>query len=228
MSVETAETGGAGAGGILLALTVGLFALWLGGLVEFVAEIPRRPPPVAPSADGIVVLTGGAEARLSVAATLLSNGKGERLLISGVNPETTRDDLKALLGFDNTGASGTAPPVEPEPADAADESAAILAPRFECCVDLDRQALDTMGNAQQAARWASYHGYKSIIVVTATYHMPRSLLEFRRAMPGVTLFAYPVPSPAVKLDSWWRWPGTTRLVLTEYNKFLVSALRVAA
>ena len=59
-------------------------------------------------------------------------------------------------------------------------------------------------------------------MVTGAYHMPRSLLEFRRAMPGAVLIAHPVFPTHVKLSQWWRWPGTASLVATEYSKYLMS------
>src|SRR5690606_15928842 len=103
-----------------------------------------------PAADAIIVLTGG-QSRLDAGIDLLKSGKGRRLLISGVNPAANRDDLRAATGGDRR--------------------------LFSCCVDIDHAALDTIGNAEESAKWVEDHRYGSIILVTNNYHMPRSLLE---------------------------------------------------
>jgi len=90
---------------------------------------------------------------------------------------------------------------------------------------LGYEAMDTAGNARETAAWVSAEGYTSLRVVTAAYHMPRSLVELASAMPGVTLVAHPVFPERVRLDAWWSWPGTASLVATEYTKYLVSRLR---
>ena len=83
-----------------------------------------------------------------------------------------------------------------------------------------------LDNAIEAALWIRRHGYRSLHLVTASYHMPRSLLLFQQAMPNVSLHANPVFSDRVKLADWWRFPGTMKLLAVEYSKYLVSLLRV--
>lgn len=152
-------------------------------------------------ADAIVALTGG-EGRLLAGLQLLDQGKGQRLLISGVHVETKRAEL-----FDAVGA---------------------LSPRSACCVDLGRSAENTIGNAGETAVWVDRHGYRSVIVVTASYHMPRSLMELRAVLPQTRLMPYPVFPDGVRLDEWWSDPATTGVVAGEYLKFLASAVRLAA
>ncbi len=173
--------------------------LWLIGLVAFVNALPGGPPDPLPKADGIVALTGGAE-RLVVAMSLLTDGKADRLLITGVNPATTREDLKRLVS---------------DPA-----------LRFDCCVDLDRAAQNTIGNALETKRWAASHGYRSLIIVTGQYHMPRSLRELAFVMPDVTLSGYPVFPSTVRLGAWWRDADTFELLVAEYTKYLMSSVRI--
>jgi uncharacterized SAM-binding protein YcdF (DUF218 family) len=173
-------------------------ALWFGGLLYFIHLIPREALHGGKQTDGIVVLTGGG-GRLEGALALLAAGKGKRLLISGVYEKTTRRALRARLK-------------------AAGEV-------FDCCVDLGRAAHDTVGNAREAAAWAHAHGYGSLRIVTANYHMPRALIEFRRVLPRAELVAHPVTAPSVHLENWWRWPGTTRVLIGEYNKYLFSLIR---
>ena len=180
-----------------LAAILALAAVWTGGLLVFQERIVRDQMP-REQADGIVVLTGGAE-RLNAGLGLLDDGFGSRLLISGVYERTDADDLRrTTIG-----------------------SRAL----FECCVDLGKAALNTRGNAIETSEWAELHGYRRLIIVTANYHMPRSLLEFRCAMPSVELVPYPVMPPDVSLEGWWRRPGTTRLLAGEYTKYVFALLR---
>jgi uncharacterized SAM-binding protein YcdF (DUF218 family) len=185
---------------ILWTLALAILA-WLGGFVWFTAALPRSEPVLAGKVGGIVVLTGG-EQRLGAAMGLLDKGYGERLLVTGVNRKIARDRLKSFMG----------------------KSAPGL---FDCCVDLGREAQDTIGNAQETASWVVSHSYKSIIVVTASYHMPRALTELHYAIPNCEFIPYPVFPTRVKISSWWRWSGTTRLLAFEYTKYLASVARVS-
>lgn len=174
-------------------------AILFGGFVWFAVTVDSGRPD-APSADGIVALTGG-ESRLDAAVALLEQGAGERLLISGVDPGTTRDDIRAL--FARTPRS------------------------FDCCVDLGWTAKDTVGNAAEAAAWTREKGYRSLIVVTAHYHAARASgterrTSRRRAHP------YPVAPETVRLDSWWSDPATLKLLAGEYVKYLASLARLSA
>jgi uncharacterized SAM-binding protein YcdF (DUF218 family) len=164
------------------------------GFATFVIELPAPRIGTAAKADGIVALTGEG-GRLGPAVTLLEQGNGRRLLITGVNMRNTKHDLKLLLH------GGEA---------------------FDCCADLGFAALDTRGNAAEAARWARGHDYDSLIVVTANYHMPRSLVEFGAQMPDVKLVPYPVAADTVRTLSW----ENAKRLNGEYFKYLASLLRV--
>jgi uncharacterized SAM-binding protein YcdF (DUF218 family) len=163
------------------------------GLFQFVDEV-RKSSPEPHRADAIVVLTGG-ELRVDYGAALLERGMGQRLLITGVDLSATKSDLKRL-------AHGRS--------------------RFDCCADLGFSAADTHGNAEETADWVASHKYKSLIVVTANYHMPRTLTEFSAAMPGIVLEPYPVKPQDVDFVHWWRNPHTLRLLNGEYAKYLAS------
>lgn len=182
-----------------IALSVGIVVLvWFAGMIVFATNLSKQQG--APGvADGIVALTGG-DKRLLEAMKLLSQGKGHRLLISGVNPDVSETDIRGL--FDNS-----------------DQL-------FDCCVDLDRSAADTMGNAQQTAQWVLKNSYTSLIIVTANYHMPRSLLEFHQAMPEIRLIPYPIESDQIEISGWWYQPNTARVLTSEYNKYLISFVRL--
>ncbi|HEX7776739.1 MAG TPA: YdcF family protein [Parvibaculum sp.] len=172
-----------------------LAALYCLGFVVFAAELDRRPPIDVPVADAIVALTGG-EGRIAEAYKLLEDGKGARLLITGVHPEVKLASLKHMVHGPTA--------------------------KFDCCVDLGREAEDTIGNASETAGWVRRHNYRSIILVTSTYHMPRATLELHRTMPGVSITPFPVVQDTLHLDGWWDFPGTTRLLISEYSKYLLT------
>ncbi len=163
------------------------------GFVLWVSNLPA-PPAMPPVADGIVALTGGDE-RLDTAVALLEKGVGKRLLITGVAPTTSKDDLAKLSDG---------------------------GPRFRCCADLGYAAEDTHGNAAEAAQWVRDNHFDSIALVTSRYHMPRALREFSVVLPDVSLIAYPVDQSGVDIGSWWRHPRTAQLLHREYFKYLAS------
>ena len=176
----------------LLALLVGFFLF-----VRSVEDVERPAP--AP-ADGLVVLTGGAD-RIQDALQLLEQGKGKRLLISGVNIHSTMEDFRRRWpGRDRL---------------------------FECCVDLDYQARNTYGNAIEGARWAHKRGYHSVILVTASYHLPRAMLEFSHAMPDIAVRGTPVVPEASRLHRWWQDPTLARLMVLEFVKYWGASVRLS-
>lgn len=172
------------------------------GLLTFAHHIQRLTPAKPPAnADGIVVLTGASNLRIEAAMTLLRAGKGRRLLVSGVNREVSEVDIGGVT---------RAPK-------------ALIA----CCVDLGFEASDTKGNAQETAEWVALHDYRSVIVVTADYHMPRALVELRAALPGVSLTPYPVRTEGLDARHWWHTGRGARRMIIEYGKFLVISVREA-
>ncbi len=90
---------------------------------------------------------------------------------------------------------------------------------------LGYEADNTRGNAIETAAWMKQQGYGSLRLVTATYHMPRSLLELRRVMPGIEIVPHPVFTETFKREDWWLWPGSSTLLITEYTKYLVALAR---
>lgn len=183
------------------AAVVGLCAVvFVAGFVVFVDHVARLEVPLElHGADGIVVLTGG-QSRIDTGLGLLKAGKGRRLLISGVNPVARMDDLRHATGGDRN--------------------------LFTCCVDIDRAALNTIGNAEESAKWASANTYGSIIVVTNNYHMPRSLLEMRRILPMADLQPYPVVNTPLTDGTWLTNPDALRVLVTEYTKYVAAIARV--
>lgn len=201
-SVPPARTA-AGRGGSswrVAAVVLGVVCvIFVGGFAVFAARVSQMETPRdVPHADGIVVLTGG-QSRLDAALSLLKAGKGKRLLISGVNPIARADDLRIATGGEEW--------------------------LFTCCVDIDHQALDTIGNAEESAKWVHANAYASIILVTNNYHMPRSLLEMHRLVRHVDLLPYPVVNAPLEGGAWLTKPDAIRVLLTEYMKYLAAIAR---
>ena len=168
------------------------------GFVRFVNSMPITETPPSRNADGIVVLTGAAF-RISDALALLAEGHGKRLLISGVNPATRAQEISRLMPEHQRW--------------------------FSCCVDLDRSAVNTIGNAVETKRWMMSRGFLSLIVVTSNFHMPRALAELAHQLPGITLVPYAVISDRVRVETWWNNPSTAKLLLSEYVKYLAAPIR---
>lgn len=185
----------------LARLVIILFVTFLvalgGGFLVFFQHVASMPVPETPRADGIVALTGGYQ-RIDQAVLLLGQGAGRRLLISGVNPATTGNHIRLLT-----------------------RSTTNL---FACCVDIGHDAIDTTGNAVETARWIQQQGFRSVILVTNNYHMPRSLVELEHASPSTSFIPYPVITP-LGLSDIAANPLVLRTLASEYVKFLLVHLR---
>ena len=188
--------------GVLLAVFTALIAAFGLGYVSFAHRVEiSRPQSPLPEADAIVALTGGATQRLTTAMKLLSEGRGRRMLVSGVNARVADREVYAVL----------------------DGPAELIA----CCVDLGRQAEDTLGNASETAVWAKRNGFGRIIVVTDDYHMPRSLAELHVAMPAAQLIPYPVSTSFARAGAWQRDMDAAVRLGGEYVKYLIVRAREA-
>jgi uncharacterized SAM-binding protein YcdF (DUF218 family) len=176
-----------------------LIALLLGfGFLWFIWRVPAQEVALEQNADGIVALTGGAS-RIADAIELLASGRGRRLLISGANRATNSNEISRLN------------------------------PEFErwvrCCVDFDR-SLNTLGNAIETKRWAERRGFRSLIVVTSNYHMPRALAEIAHQLPNVALVPFPVVTDRQRVERWWSSGTTAKLMFSEYVKYIFARLRM--
>lgn len=181
-----------------LVTVVGLLvAAWAAGLLWFASTIPQAVADPATHTDAIVALTGGAE-RIETGVQLLSDGMAERLFVSGAGEQVRTADIL-----------GRATPINPE---------------LAANVTIGKAAVDTPGNALETAEWVRSQNMSSIRLVTAAYHMRRSLLEFHAVLPEVKIVPHAVFPPRVKRD-WWRWPGTASLIAREYTKFVLTWAR---
>src|ERR1043165_340050 len=184
---------------VAMVTCVACAALICGGFVWFIYHVPAEEVALTRNADGIVVLTGGAS-RITDAIELLAAGRGKRLLISGVHRSTTTAEI------------------------------ARINPRYEglvgCCVDLDHSAINTVGNAIETRRWVRDRGFNSLIVATSAYHMPRTMAELERQMPGTALVPFPVVTDKLRNEPWWASAPTARLIFSEYAKLRVPRRRM--
>lgn len=186
---------------IALAGVVGASAgLLMLGFILFANTATRDAVGSTRRADAIVVLTGGA-ARIEAGAKLLTAARGRRLLISGVNTKIGRDEIQRLTRLGDSA--------------------------FTCCVDLGYTAQDTAGNADETMAWARDNHFRSLIIVTASYHMPRSLAEIARKLPDVTLVPHPVLPKGWREGPWYLNARALRVLAGEYVKFLSAAARTA-
>jgi uncharacterized SAM-binding protein YcdF (DUF218 family) len=201
-AADPASRASAGGGSLALrsVLTAGgVFAFLFGaGFLAFIATLERYEREPVGRADAIVALTGGAQ-RVGDAIDLLAKGYGRRLLITGVNERTGREEIARL----NPGQRRL----------------------LDCCVDLDHRARNTVGNAVETRGWMARTGFRSLIVVTSNYHMPRTLLELDSVLPQAEKQPFPVVHEATQADAWWKSPATAKLLASEYVKYLAVWLR---
>lgn len=170
-------------------------AVWFTGLVWFAAQVPVNGTINRTKTDAIVVLTGGT-GRLDTGLQLLEEGYAQQLFVSGVAQGV---DVAALLRV-------------------AQRRPDALA----CCIAVGYQADNTAANARETASWVQSRRFRSIRLVTASYHLPRSLVEFRRAMPHIRIVPHPVFPPRFMRSRWWAWPGTAALLSSEFAKYLIA------
>jgi uncharacterized SAM-binding protein YcdF (DUF218 family) len=182
-------------------MTTGIWILvtvWVIGFSSFVGKVTSYIQPqidinLVPQ-QAIVVLTGGSE-RVKAGLDLLMANKGQKLLISGVHPMVRSVD--SIVVDDDI------------PSDVKD-----------CCITLGYAANNTTGNAKETKEFMEKEKYQNMILVTAHYHMPRSMMVFEREMPKTKILPFPVSPNTVQLEDWWLHTGTVSLLMTEYNKYL--------
>lgn len=189
--------------GQVLAIAVGVLGVAFVaagfGFVGFLSQLRSTQSEAPVNADGIVVLTGGSS-RVSDAIELLAAGYGKRLLISGVHRANSLSDISRSLP----------------------DSEHLL----KCCVDLDHSAVNTRSNATGTRRWVQQQGFRSLIVVTSNYHMPRAIVELSHALPDIALEPFAVVGEKWREEPWWASGAAMRLLLSEYAKYLAAEVRV--
>lgn len=169
---------------------------WMVGLAAFVAGLPKPAAAAAGEYDGVIVYTGGGGARIAAAMTIFADGAGQRLLISGVHPDITKERLVGLW----KGA--------PE--------------MFDCCVDLGHRARTTEGNASEAAEWALAHDFRRVVLVTSDYHMPRAVAATKARLKDAEITPYVVESGYLDEKGRPASPDAWRKIAGEYGKYVLA------
>ncbi len=154
-----------------------------------------KPEQPGESTDAIIVLTGGKN-RIESGLQIFSQKAARHLFVTGVNEQVTRDDILSRY-------KGTLP---------------------DCCITLGYKANSTAENAAETRDWIKGTGYKTVRLVTSNYHMPRALLEFRHALPGVTIIPNPVTQPGIMPKHEYFW----RLLVIEYHKTIFRFFEILA
>ena len=173
-----------------------LAGLALASFQQFILTLPKANISLVEPFNGIVVITGG-QARIQKGLEMLSGGKANKMLISGVGQGISKQLLRESLSL-------------------SDEQALF----FDCCVEIEFTAIDTNGNARATIQWMQKHNLKDVLLVSANYHLPRAEIIFRRYLPEKKIYFQAVNPPDLKLSHWYLSWQTSRLLLREYLKFL--------
>jgi uncharacterized SAM-binding protein YcdF (DUF218 family) len=167
---------------------------WFAGFLYFVNLVPKEASTDIPETEAIIVLTGG-DKRIEEGFNILQQKKSKKLFITGIDTKVRRlSEVSRLYSS--------------------------MKKEDKEKVELGQEAITTSGNAIETKQWAEKSNIKTLTLVTANYHMPRSLMEFRKAFPNMKIVEYPVFPPRFQIKNWWRYPGSTLLLVKEYNKCL--------
>jgi uncharacterized SAM-binding protein YcdF (DUF218 family) len=188
----------------LLSIVVIAAITWSAALVWFVQAMPQHSAAASIKTDAIIVLTGGS-GRVERGLAMLADQAAPVLLISGVGQHVTLHQMLAA----HTNQSVRQQILTREPASE---------------IVLDYVAATTQSNAQLASEFVQQRQVKSVRLITAHYHMPRSLLEFEAAMPTLDIIADPVFPDGFQRDQWWRHDNTRHLVFSEFYKYFAALL----
>ncbi len=187
----------------ILSLIMISAVLWSGALAWFVHSMPEQNMAATQKTQALVVLTGG-QGRVERGFQALAAGDAPVLFISGVGEGATVRELLSAHA-------------------SAQVRKSIAAQGGE--IILDHVSRTTVTNADQTAEFIRKRGITSIRLITANYHMKRSLREFKTAIPEVSIIADPVFPSGFRRDEWWQHENTRRLVFSEFYKYWLVLLR---
>lgn len=167
--------------------------IWFVGFLYFISVIPGERQGEFDMNDAIIVLTGG-DKRIETGFNLLKEDVAPELFITGVDTRVKRlEELKQLY--------------------------VDLDPLYKSRITVGQEASDTIGNAFEVKQWlSSKNATKKIVLVTANYHMPRSVLIFKTVLPTLDITPCPVFPPKFNLNTFIPDRRTLVLALQEYHK----------
>jgi len=141
-------------------------------------------------ADAIVVLAGG-KGRVDEGVRLFREGRATYLFFIGVDPSVRKTDL-----------------YRPQPGDPSMDR-----------VILEKASRNTLENAIYGRDVILHHQVGSVLLITSRYHMKRSAILFRNALPKkLAIYPYPVDSKNLK-EAWWNHGGSFNLLFSEFYKY---------
>ncbi len=159
--------------------------VWALGFVWFAMALPQ--PAADERTDAIVVPTGSG-GRIPQGLELLRRDLAATMLVTGVDVDVTPAEFAAQFEVEEQ----------------------LMA----CCITLGFDALDTRGNAQETVEWLAANKHKSIRLVTADWHMRRTVVELESVLPDeIELVEDAIPTEA-----------SFPTLFTEYNKLLAAWL----
>jgi len=168
-----------------------LFVTWGLGFLYFSNLVSKYEMPNEKIDTDAIVVLTGGAKRIEAGIALLKDNPSKRLFITGIDSKIKKISLNSL----------------PK--------------KLQNKVEFGKKATNTFENASETKAWLALNSMKSITLVTATYHMPRSLLVFKRAMPELQIECYPVFRSDFKDNQWWKNPKSTILMLKEYTKYII-------
>lgn len=187
---------------MLLKLLFLAVTLWFGGFVYYYMQIFPPPKDSGEPCEALVVLTGSA-GRIEAGFELLDAGRAPRLFITGVG-----DDRHSEAFLESY-----------KPSDRLRERL-----REEGVLTIDRAATSTFENAFETRRWLEGTPLSRLCLVTAHYHMPRSLAVFRAVMPEKKWIPISVSGWDVRPEELLESSVQAIILMREYHKWLFVSL----
>ena len=184
---------------LLIYTIVPIFILWLIGLFLFVSLIPKNDNSYKTNdIKNIIALTGGSK-RISTAIDIFLESKDSELLISGVGKNIDLNKIANKYGYDKLDSNR---------------------------ITLGHIATNTELNAMEVSAWMNLNNIDEAILVTSNYHFPRALYEIKSIAKDKKITAYPVFPESIDKNKWWYDYQTAKFFISEYNKYIVSHIRV--
>lgn len=179
-----------------------LAIIWFAGLLKFISDTKEiaKNDHIDKNIDAIIVLTGGS-GRIRTGLEILSQGRVQKMFISGVGKDADKNSLLVTSGK------------LPDNIDSLIDK-----------IELGRDATNTKGNAIESKKWIKSNNIKNIILVTSDFHLLRSLYQFKKTIPDVNIIPSAVATPQINKQYWWKDFYSFYLLGKEYNKYIATKL----